>query len=278
MSGNFKAVNRLLPGIALTLLLVAGQRLWGQLAPPNEAGVTMGHIHLFVSNMEIQQRFWAELGAKQVTSGDIPLLQLPGVYIMLKQQDPSGGTVGSVLDHIGLRVKSLSEWTPKWKAAGLKIEEGDPSNGIYIDGPDGVRVQVNEDASLAVPIALDHVHLFFPNASAAQSWYVKYFGARPGTRTSGSGKTHFLTATVPGAEITITEKKDAFVPTSGRSVDHIGFEVKNLSEFIAKLDADGIHTEKGIIKSARNPKVRAAYITDPWGLHIEITEGLVANQ
>src|ERR1700676_3635332 len=31
-----------------------------QLAPPNSAGVTMGHIHLFVKDVDVQKKFWTE--------------------------------------------------------------------------------------------------------------------------------------------------------------------------------------------------------------------------
>src|ERR1700691_3035385 len=32
-----------------------------QLLPPNAAGVTMGHVHLNVKNVEAQKKFWVEL-------------------------------------------------------------------------------------------------------------------------------------------------------------------------------------------------------------------------
>ena len=34
----------------------------GQLFPPNEAGVTMGHVHLTVHDMEGNKKFWALIG------------------------------------------------------------------------------------------------------------------------------------------------------------------------------------------------------------------------
>jgi len=63
-------------------------------------------------------------------------------------------------------------------------------------------------------------------------------------------------------------------PTKGRSVDHIGFEVKNIDQFVKTLEAAGIHTEAAIRTSANASKLRIAYITDPWGTYIELTEGL----
>jgi hypothetical protein len=63
-------------------------------------------------------------------------------------------------------------------------------------------------------------------------------------------------------------------PTKGRSVDHIGFEIKNLDQFVKNLEASGIHTEAPIRTSPNASKLRLAFITDPWGTYIELTEGL----
>ena len=64
------------------------------------------------------------------------------------------------------------------------------------------------------------------------------------------------------------------VPSKGRSADHIGFEVKSIDEFVKNLAAAGIQTEAPIRTSANASKLRIAYITDPWGTYIELTEGL----
>ena len=66
----------------------------------------------------------------------------------------------------------------------------------------------------------------------------------------------------------------AQVPTDGRSVDHIGFEVTNIDAFAAKLQAAGIKTDAAIRNSANAANLRIVYVTDPWGTKIEITEGL----
>ena len=63
------------------------------------------------------------------------------------------------------------------------------------------------------------------------------------------------------------------LPTKGRSIDHIGFEVSNLEEFVRSLDAKGIRIEAPI-RQVPNTKVKIAFLTDPWGTYIELTEGL----
>ena len=63
------------------------------------------------------------------------------------------------------------------------------------------------------------------------------------------------------------------LPTKGRSLDHIGFEVTDLEAFVSTLSAKGISLEAPI-RQVPNTKVKIAFLTDPWGTYIELTEGL----
>src|SRR5690349_9167520 len=78
-----------------------------QLKSPNEAGVAMGHWHFAVHNIEEQQKFWKTLGGVPVQNGRLQLIQFPGVFVMLRQAEPTGGTAGSVVNHVGFYVKDL---------------------------------------------------------------------------------------------------------------------------------------------------------------------------
>jgi len=65
----------------------------------------------------------------------------------------------------------------------------------------------------------------------------------------------------------------AVAGTKGRSLDHIGFEVKNLEVFCKKLEAAGVKLDQPYHK-APNANLSLAFITDPAGTSIELTEGL----
>jgi hypothetical protein len=60
---------------------------------------------------------------------------------------------------------------------------------------------------------------------------------------------------------------------AGRAVDHIGFEVKNLQEFLARLEAQGIKPSV-TFRRVDALGINIAFIVDPWGTNIELTEGL----
>jgi len=115
---------------------------------------------------------------------------------------------------------------------------------------------------------MHHIHLMVADPPAAQKWYGQYFGGTPGKRLT------FETSTVPGTEIALGKADATLVPTKGRSVDHIGFEVKNIDAFVAKLQAAGIKTDAAIRNSTNASGLRIVFVTDPWGTEIEITEGL----
>jgi len=239
-----------------------------QLAAPNSSGDSIGHVHLNVKDMDAHQRFWTQVGGKPVNNEKLVMMQFPGIYVILRKQDSTGGSAGTVVNHFGLHVKSLDEWLPKWKAAGLTIEAGNNPKQLYLIAPDEVRLEIIEDPSISTPVAMHHIHLWVQDPLAAQAWYVKNFGAVAGKRNA------FETASVPGAEITFAKQDKAQAPTKGRSIDHIGFEVKNIDQFVKKLEAAGIPIETSIRNSANAPKLRIAYIMDPWGTYIELTEGL----
>jgi catechol 2,3-dioxygenase-like lactoylglutathione lyase family enzyme len=248
-----------------------------QLAPPNSSGVTMGHIHLFVKDVEAQKKFWtATMGGTVVQNGPLMLVQFPGVYIMLRQADPSGPPAGSIVDHFGFAWKDMPTTLAKWKADGVEIEQtGNPNQG-YVHGPDGIRVEFFGDPSLPTPVAMNHIHFYPMDIPAMQAWYAKTFGGVPGKRQRQSSPGLIDCDDVPGANLSFSQGKTALAPTKGRSLDHIGFDVKDLDGFTKKLEAQGIKLDEGP-RLAPNGTTKVAYITDPWGTRIELTEKLAPS-
>jgi catechol 2,3-dioxygenase-like lactoylglutathione lyase family enzyme len=257
-----------LVAIVVPCMVLGIAPLSAQLAPPNAMGVSIGHVHVNARDIAAQQRFWTQVGGTLVHNGKIQMVQFPGMFINLRQQDPTGGTVGSVVNHIGFHVKNLAEEMPKWQAAGLKIEDGANPKQKFLAGPDDVRVEIIEDSSIATPVAMHHIHLFVPDPLATQAWYVKNFGGVAGKRG------RYDTVNVPGAELTLAQSETPQAATKGRAIDHIGFEIKNLDQFVKHLEANGIHTDAAIRTSGNAPTLRLAYIVDPWGTNIELTQGL----
>jgi len=130
-----------------------------------------------------------------------------------------------------------------------------------------VKVEFVQVPAQTVPITLHHVHFFLPQNTEMRDWYAKVFGAKP---REGA---NFPSADLPGVALNFTKSPDPVVGTQGRALDHIGFEVKNLEEFTKKLEGMGIKLERPYTKVAAL-NIAIAFIKDPWGTYIELTEGL----
>ena len=255
----------------LALLAAAVCPAIAQLAAPNDAGVAMGHLHLVVKDVDAQKRFWTMMGGVPVQNGQLSLIQFPGTFVMLRQGDPAGGTVGSVVNHFGFYVKNMQESLDKWKAAGVKVEQDNNPKQAFLTGPDDLRIEIFEDASISTPIKMHHIHFFGAETGEMQAWYAKTFGAVPGKRNN------FDIANVPGVELAFAKGDGGLAGTKGRSLDHIGFDVQSLDDFSKRLAAEGLKFDAPI-RQIPNGKTRVAFFTDPWGTYIEVTENLAPSR
>jgi catechol 2,3-dioxygenase-like lactoylglutathione lyase family enzyme len=262
----------------LAIIAVSITPAFAQLAPPNEAGVTLGHFHLIVKDVDAQKDFWVSiLGGKVVKNGPLELIQFPGVYIMLRQGEPTASPEGSILNHFGFVVRDMPAALAKWKARKLKIEPTENPNESYVYGPDGVRVEVYGIPALANEVQMNHVHFYASDIPGMKAWYVKTFGASPGQRACVACISHPMmieTGNLPGmVNLSFGVANAPQAPTKGRAIDHIGFEVKNLDEFAKKIEMQGIKLDVPV-HQIPNGKTKIAFLTDPWGTYIELTEGL----
>ncbi len=257
----------------LPLILLFTPSLFAQLAPGNEKGVAMGHIHFLVADTAIHKRLWVDtLGAKIVKAGPLELYEFTGVEIALRKGSPSGGNQGTVLDHLGFKVRDLDATKAKLAAAGVTILSENPgTRQMFVLFPDAIRIEFTEDKTLGQPIAHDHIHFATPQIEEQRAWYEKVFGAKLGM----SGR--FKAADIPGVNLRWNSSDKALPGTKGCSVDHIGFEITNLEAFCRKLEAEGIKFDVPL-RQVPQLGLSIAFITDPWGVYIELTEGLAKLQ
>lgn len=266
-------MRSLITAVSICFLVVFAQPAYAQLAPYNPAGVTYGHVHVSTGNADAMKKMWVDqFGAVLSTKGTFTIAKLPGMMVAFRGTAPTGGTVGAAMDHFGLKVRNLPEALAKWKAAGFQVErefkgsEGFPN--AFLIGPDGLRFELQEDTTLKQPVAAYHVHFRVPEPAKLRDWYVDVFGLTPGK--SGN----FETAEAPGVRLLFQTAPAAptITSTKGTTVDHIGFEVKNLKEFYDKLIARGIKFD---VAYRQVPEIglNISYLTDPAGTYIEVTEG-----
>ena len=275
--------------IVLALLVWLPSNASAQLLAAKDGAIVYGHHHLNVSSVDEHKKFWVNtLGGTAITIGTNKreIIELPNALIFLNAMAPSGGTKGTTMNHIGFSVPDLRAVIAKVKAngfrmvtaeeapPGIKVENdiglatgGDVSGIAYALGPDGVKVELLEIKKQTVPIMSHHIHFFGPQKEM-HDWYMKIFGAKDRPGLTGS----FIGADLPGIGLNFTAATDV-VGTRGRAIDHIGFEVKNLEAFTKTLTAQGIKLDRPYTK-VEALGISIAFITDPWGTYIELTEGL----
>jgi catechol 2,3-dioxygenase-like lactoylglutathione lyase family enzyme len=236
----------------LKLFIVAALAVAGlaraELSPPNAAGVAMGHLHYVVRDVAANKTFWVALGGRSVLfNGTTEGIVFPDVVVLLRQGEPTGGTQGSVVNHVAFRVKSVAAI----EKAGFDVEYNEQYPGVAsVHTPEGERIELFDDdlatnlgftiddggtsaaaerhnRKLEVPIIAHHIHLNVPadQVGAAKEWYATHFGGVRGMRW------RYDAVDLPGININISAVDARQAPTRGRMLDHIGFEVANLEAF-----------------------------------------------
>jgi catechol 2,3-dioxygenase-like lactoylglutathione lyase family enzyme len=271
--------------VASTLVQTAA----AQLSRPNAAGVAMGHLHYVVRDIAANKAFFVALGGEAILfNGTTEGVAFPDVIVLLRQGEPTGGTEGSVVNHVAFRVKSVAAL----ERAGFEVEYNAQYPGVAsVHSPEGERIELFDDGlatnlgftidgggadaaaerhnrKLEVPIIAHHVHLNVPEGqvAAAKEWYAMHFGGVRGKRW------RYEAVDLPGINLNLSAVAEAQAPTRGRMLDHIGFEVENLEAFCKTLEAQGVKFDRPY--STLPSGFGLAFLTDPWGTYIELTEGL----
>ena len=145
--------------------------MWAQVYAPNEQGASFAQWYTIVRDVDATKKFWLILGGTPIKIDGIEVMKFPGVLVFLKQGTPSGGSVGTGLNHVGFGVANVPESVAKWQAAGMKITRigTSPLNGKHtghMDTPDGLELEITEESGAdsypmlpsGISIESNHIH------------------------------------------------------------------------------------------------------------------------
>jgi lactoylglutathione lyase len=257
-----------------------------QLPLLRDNALVYAHHHLNVPDIPEAKRFWVDtLGGTPVKAGPLEMVKFPNVIVVFTQRVPTGGSKGTVVNHVGFHVASVRQTLDRVRAAGFPVItrgeiaatqavtddiayiESTKTHIAFVMAPGDTKVELVENPGQPVPVANHHVHFATDRIEAMKDWYVKTFRAIPGMRGA------FQAADLPGVNLTFGGTNEPVVGTRGRAVDHIGFEVKNLEAFCKQLEATGVIFDRPYTYV---PQIgfAIAFLTDPFGTYIELTEGM----
>ena len=249
--------------------------LHAQLFPAGDGVMTMGHVLLNVSDVAAHREFWTkQFDAKPVTVGKLEGVTIPGAVILFRVQQRTGPSEGTTINHLGLKLNKLADFTARFDKAGLKYDpprigrEDTPQT--YVTGPDTFRMELVQDPRIPAPVVSHHLHYWLEHPLDVKKWYVQKLLLKPTMRGP------YESGDVPGMNLTLAplgSQKVPGVPTKGRLMDSIGFDVANLKAYVDKITANGVTFD---VPYGRDPELglMSATVTDPWGATIRLTEGL----
>ena len=245
-------------------------------AKPNSLGVVFHNISFQVPDYDANVDFFTKLGLIKQPSNATNKFSVfrcadsDVSYTVQEDLKASGGSVGTVLDHIGFQVPDVPTAVAKWKSLGIRVEPGtaaDPkvrAQQAYVYSPDNVKMEVLQDPMMTTNIKPNHVHFFTSDPLATQAYYAKVFGAVPGKRAI------FDAADVPNMNLTFSKADGPVVSTNGHPLHHIGFGVPNVEQTMKEMEAKGVVFDPSLQLPPRPGPLRFAFFLDPWGTLVEL--------
>jgi extradiol dioxygenase family protein len=214
----------------------------------------MGHVHLIVKDAQASKQLWLKLlGTAPASDTSLDGVSMPGMYVWFHQAAPTGGTDGSTIRDLGLRVRDLNAVLERAARANL-YSRGTSRKSAYLLAPEKVMLELTEDSQMTSDVAADHIHLIVTDLVSARKWYATRFG-NP----------------IPGTRLDFIQSDNPMAPTKGRSVDHIGFEVNNLQTYLVGHEVAETNFEIAL-KGLPGFRPKPTFLVDPWGTRIELTE------
>ena len=106
--------------------------------PFNEVGVTMGHWHIASRDVQANKKIFVGMGGTPITTGTAESVRFPGVLVNLSlgSAPGSGGSIGSVVNHVGFIVNNVQE----------RVNEATRVAITYSTDPWGTRVELVQRA------------------------------------------------------------------------------------------------------------------------------------
>lgn len=202
------------------------------------------HLHLAAPDPAVAAQWYVKhfggspTGFRGATGADVPIdrVSYGDIAVIFSKREPSAGSVGSGVDHIGFSMPNVAEVVAGVTAdGGTSLGELREFQGMtlgFVEDPWGTKIEIIDDPTLR---GVHHAHLSSAAPEAALDWYAKVFG---GERDKFAGA-------LPGVNygniwLFARKSDEGIAPTQGRSFDHLGWSVANLESAAIELRSKGV--------------------------------------
>jgi catechol 2,3-dioxygenase-like lactoylglutathione lyase family enzyme len=193
------------------------------------------------------------------------------IIFYTNDEEPTGPSVGSGVDHIGFSFTDLEAKMAGWKAAGVKVlEDIREVQGLFklafVEDPWGNKIEVVEDHQW---LGFHHIHLRSADPETTLTWYESLFGGVPDKL-----KGRIAGLRYDGLWLLVGRAEGELQPTQGRALDHLGWSFDDLDAAIADMQGKGVELESGPreIVNRAGQQLKIAFIVSAEGIRIELVE------
>jgi len=228
------------------------------------AAVPYDHIHLTATNAQEAVNWYVKHfggSAGRFNRGDADR----NTYPIDREREPTGGSVGTGVDHIGFSMANIEEATAAAVAdGGTQIGDFVEFSGMkiaFLEDPWGTKIELINDPDTR---GMHHIHLSSPDPEGTLNWYLEIFGGEivqwKGVLPAINYSDVWLMAARANGEVE---------PTQGTSMDHLGWAAENLDDFGDVLEANDV-------EFTMEPRpfrgIRISFVEGPDGVRIEVVE------
>ena len=187
------------------------------------------------------------------------------IALIFFEREPTGGSVGTGVDHIGFSLRNVEEVVSNIiQDGGTQLGDFIEFSGMkiaFVEDPWGTKIELINDADLR---GMHHLHLASADPERTLAWYAENFG----------GESDSFAGVLPGLNYgniwLLVDRADAApVPTQGRSLDHLGWKYEDLTAAAEMLKASGVEFT---VEPRPFRGIRISFVEGPDRVRIELVE------
>ncbi|SUZ55429.1 uncharacterized protein METZ01_LOCUS8283 [marine metagenome] len=187
------------------------------------------------------------------------------IALIFFEREPTGGSVGTGVDHIGFSMGNVEEVVSDIiQDGGTQLGDFIEFSGMkiaFVEDPWGTKIELINDADLR---GMHHLHLSSEDPERTLAWYAENFG----------GESDSFAGVLPGLDygniwLLVARADAAPMPTQGRSLDHLGWKYEDLTSAAETLKASGVEFT---VEPRPFRGIRISFVEGPDGVRIELVE------
>jgi catechol 2,3-dioxygenase-like lactoylglutathione lyase family enzyme/predicted enzyme related to lactoylglutathione lyase len=236
---------------------------------PSDGFVNMiDHLHLAAPDQAKAVEWYHQHFNAEITPEGTDRVMFGQTRMIFQKNESPKPSEGSVLDLIGFSVANLNATMTQLQSAGVKIVMPPMTmEGVKVAqvmDPWGTLIELGQASGKP---GLRYICFLSPDPAASLAWFADKFG---GKVTKFEGKVDGINY----GGIWLLAKNGESVPSTGHSIDHIGFRPVNVDLAVATLKTKGVKvlTEPRPLTLPSGTTMRLAFVEGPSGVRIEMVQ------